>query len=194
MRCAAIMPTVIANQLQGVATEWDQPQAHQAMLPIIITDGPRYPVLSGSFYQNAAAPRAPMPRWGYARLFAAPWAWTSSRTSEVGASIWRTARSSKGQYRQGRIGMHAGAGRRRSFQVQCWRRWRVPPAIESLALQALVREPIKPCCDLVIMANTVHGHLSQSDKGRDGHRRRHRRLQQLCPARKLAACRGNRAP
>ena len=37
--------------------------------------------------------------------------------------------------------------------------------IESLALQALVSEPIKPCCDLVIMANTVHGYLSQSDKG-----------------------------
>jgi sarcosine oxidase subunit beta len=37
--------------------------------------------------------------------------------------------------------------------------------IESAALQALVSEPIKPCMDVVVMANTVHGYMSQSDKG-----------------------------
>ena len=37
--------------------------------------------------------------------------------------------------------------------------------IESLCLQALVSEPIKPVIDCVVMANTVHGYLSQSDKG-----------------------------
>ncbi|HAR53992.1 MAG TPA: sarcosine oxidase subunit beta, partial [Roseovarius nubinhibens] len=37
--------------------------------------------------------------------------------------------------------------------------------VESVALQALVSEPIKPCMDCVVMANTVHGYMSQSDKG-----------------------------
>jgi len=37
--------------------------------------------------------------------------------------------------------------------------------IESVALQALVSEPVKPCMDVVVMANTVHGYMSQSDKG-----------------------------
>ena len=37
--------------------------------------------------------------------------------------------------------------------------------LESVALQALVSEPIKPCMDVVVMANTVHGYMSQSDKG-----------------------------
>jgi sarcosine oxidase subunit beta len=37
--------------------------------------------------------------------------------------------------------------------------------IESVALQALVSEPIKPIMDVVVMANTVHGYMSQSDKG-----------------------------
>ncbi len=37
--------------------------------------------------------------------------------------------------------------------------------IESVPLQALVSEPIKPCMDIVVMANTVHGYMSQSDKG-----------------------------
>ena len=34
-----------------------------------------------------------------------------------------------------------------------------------MALQALVSEPIKPLLDCVVMANTVHGYISQSDKG-----------------------------
>ena len=37
--------------------------------------------------------------------------------------------------------------------------------MESVALQALVSEPINPAMDIVVMANTVHGYLSQSDKG-----------------------------
>jgi len=37
--------------------------------------------------------------------------------------------------------------------------------IESMALQAWVSEPIKPCMDVVVMANLVHGYMSQSDKG-----------------------------
>lgn len=34
-----------------------------------------------------------------------------------------------------------------------------------MALRALVSSPIKPCMDVVVMANTVHGYMSQSDKG-----------------------------
>jgi sarcosine oxidase subunit beta len=37
--------------------------------------------------------------------------------------------------------------------------------IESMALQAWVSEPIKPTIDVVVMANLVHGYMSQSDKG-----------------------------
>ena len=37
--------------------------------------------------------------------------------------------------------------------------------IESHPLQALVSEPLKPIMDTVLMSNTVHVYLSQSDKG-----------------------------
>jgi len=37
--------------------------------------------------------------------------------------------------------------------------------IESYPLQALVSEPTKPVLDCVVMSNTVHGYVSQSDKG-----------------------------
>src|ERR1700709_1946965 len=37
--------------------------------------------------------------------------------------------------------------------------------LESSPLQALVSEPVKPDFPCVVMSNTVHAYISQSDKG-----------------------------
>jgi sarcosine oxidase subunit beta len=37
--------------------------------------------------------------------------------------------------------------------------------LESYPLQALVSEPVKPVVPCVVMSNTVHAYISQSDKG-----------------------------
>ena len=37
--------------------------------------------------------------------------------------------------------------------------------LESFPLQALVSEPVKPIFPCVVMSNTVHAYISQSDKG-----------------------------
>ena len=37
--------------------------------------------------------------------------------------------------------------------------------IESFPLQALVSEPIKPVMPCVVMSNSIHAYISQSDKG-----------------------------
>lgn len=37
--------------------------------------------------------------------------------------------------------------------------------IESFPLQALVSEPVKPMMPCVVMSNTIHAYMSQSDKG-----------------------------
>src|SRR5262249_2831308 len=37
--------------------------------------------------------------------------------------------------------------------------------IESFPLQALVSEPVKPIMPCVVMSNTIHAYVSQSDKG-----------------------------
>ena len=37
--------------------------------------------------------------------------------------------------------------------------------IESYPLQALVSEPVKPVVPCVVMSNTIHAYISQSDKG-----------------------------
>ena len=37
--------------------------------------------------------------------------------------------------------------------------------LESFPLQALVSEPVKPALACVVMSNTIHAYISQSDKG-----------------------------
>ena len=37
--------------------------------------------------------------------------------------------------------------------------------LESYPLQALVSEPVKPVMPCVVMSNTIHAYISQSDKG-----------------------------
>src|SRR4029077_1219020 len=37
--------------------------------------------------------------------------------------------------------------------------------LESYPLQALVSEPVKPVVPCVVMSNTIHAYISQSDKG-----------------------------
>ena len=37
--------------------------------------------------------------------------------------------------------------------------------LESFPLQALVSEPVKPCFPCVVMSNSIHAYISQSDKG-----------------------------
>lgn len=51
---------------------------------------------------------------------------------------------------------------------------RVP--LHSNPLQALVSEPLKPIFPCVVMSNTVHAYISQSDKGEPGYRRWHRSI------------------
>ena len=156
--------TVYANNLQGVSTEWIEPARVKELVPIINLDGPRYPVLGGLYQARGGTARHDAVAWGYARA-----------CSDMGMHIIQNCEvqgveTEAGQVRavntsKGRIGCDKlaliVAGH--SSQLAEMAGFRLP--IESVALQALVSEPIKPCMDVVVMANTVHGYLSQSDKG-----------------------------
>ena len=156
--------TAYANHLQGVATEWIEPQRLKELVPIINLDGPRYPVLGGLYQARGGTARHDAVAWGYARA-----------CSDMGMHIIQNCEvqgieTEGGQVRavatsKGRIGCDRlaliVAGH--SSQLAQMAGFRLP--IESVALQALVSEPIKPCMDVVVMANTVHGYMSQSDKG-----------------------------
>lgn len=153
-----------ANSIQGIVTDYLGPDAVRKICPVLNIHGPRYPVL-GSLWQ---------PRGGTARHDAVAWAYARA-CSAMGMHIIEKCRvtgirSADGavtgvETTRGAIGCKkltlAVAGH--SGVLADMAGFRLP--IVSVALQALVSEPVKPCLDVVVMANAVHGYISQSDKG-----------------------------
>ncbi len=156
--------TAHANALQGVKTEFISPARVKELVPIIELSGPRYPVLGGLWQARGGTARHDAVAWGYARA-----------CSDMGMDIIQKCEvtgvtreggkvtgvsTTKGDIGCDKLGIvvagHSGA-------LADMAGFRLP--VESVALQALVSEPIKPCMDVVVMANTVHGYMSQSDKG-----------------------------
>ena len=156
--------TVHANHLQGVATRWIDAAELKRLVPIMNIDGPRYPVLGGLYQARGGTARHDAVAWGYARACSAM-GMDIIQTCEVKGvetanGQVRAVNTTKGRIECDKLAMIVAGN---SSVLAEMAGFRLP--IESVALQALVSEPIKPCCDLVIMANTVHGYLSQSDKG-----------------------------
>ncbi|MDQ2093320.1 sarcosine oxidase subunit beta family protein [Rhodalgimonas zhirmunskyi] len=156
--------TAHANALQGVSTEFISPQRVKELVPIIDISGPRYPVLGGLWQARGGTARHDAVAWGYARA-----------CSDMGMDIIQKCEvtgirqeggrvtgvgTTKGAIDCGKLGIVVAG---HSGHLAEMAGFRLP--LESVALQALVSEPIKPCMDVVVMANTVHGYMSQSDKG-----------------------------
>ena len=156
--------TAHANNLQGVATEFITPERVKELVPIINLEGPRYPVLGALWQPRGGTARHDAVAWGYARA-----------CSNMGMDIIQKCEVNGVRTHEGRVvGVDTTKG-----PIDCEKLgmvvagnasvlsemagFRLP--MESVALQALVSEPIKPCMDVVVMANTVHGYMSQSDKG-----------------------------
>jgi sarcosine oxidase subunit beta len=156
--------TAHANALQGVKTEFIDPEKVKEIVPIINIDGPRYPVLGGLLQKRGGTARHDAVAWGYARA-CSDMGMDIIQKCEV-TGVRRVAgrvvgvETTKGSIDCNKLGIvvagHSGV-------LADMAGFRLP--IESAALQALVSEPIKPCMDVVVMANTVHGYMSQSDKG-----------------------------
>jgi sarcosine oxidase subunit beta len=156
--------TVHANMLQGVQTEWIGPDRVKDLVPIINIDGPRYPVLGALYQARGGTARHDAVAWGYARACSAmgmdiiqQCEVTGVRSADGQVTGVETTKGFVGTKKLGIVvAGHSG-------QVAAMAGFRLP--VEAVALQALVSEPIKPCMDVVVMANTVHGYMSQSDKG-----------------------------
>ena len=153
-----------ANSLQGVQTEFISPQRVKELCPIIEIRGPRYPVLGALWQARGGTARHDAVAWGYARACAAMGMDIIQKCEVTGirsdAGKVTGVETTKGDIGCDKLAIvvagHSGV-------LADMAGFRLP--IESVALQALVSEPIKPCMDVVVMANTVHGYMSQSDKG-----------------------------
>ncbi|MEM6356916.1 MAG: sarcosine oxidase subunit beta family protein [Pseudomonadota bacterium] len=160
----AWMRTEHANRLAGIESEWVSPHRVKELAPIINIDGPRYPVLGGLFQSRGGTARHDAVAWGYARAASALGVDILQKTEVKGVDVSNGkvmgVQTTRGPITCDKLCVvvagHSGV-------LAEMAGFRLP--VESVALQALVSEPIKPCLDIVVMANTVHGYMSQSDKG-----------------------------
>ncbi|MCL4151748.1 UNVERIFIED_CONTAM: hypothetical protein GTU68_017482 [Idotea baltica] len=156
--------TAHANMLQGVSTEFIGPEKVKQLVPIINLDGPRYPVLGGLWQARGGTARHDAVAWGYARACSDMGMDVIQRCEVTGIQTEggkvTGVNTTRGDIACDKVGMVVAG---HSGHLADMAGFRLP--MESVALQALVSEPIKPCMDVVVMANTVHGYMSQSDKG-----------------------------
>ena len=156
--------TAYANNLQGVQTEFIGPERVKALCPIIELKGPRFPVLGALWQPRGGTARHDAVAWGYARACSDMGMDVIQQCEVTGITQSKGkvtgVETSKGKIKAKKLGIVVAG---HSGKLAEMGGFRLP--VESVALQALVSEPIKPCMDVVVMANTVHGYMSQSDKG-----------------------------
>jgi sarcosine oxidase, subunit beta len=152
-----------ANWLNGVDAEFMTPAQVEAMVPIINLHG-RYPILGGLLQRRGGIARHDAVAWGYARAADALGVDIIQNCEVTGFRIEsgavRAVETTRGTIASPRVGIVVAG---HSSVLAGLAGFRLP--IDSTPLQALVSEPIKPVLDVVIMSNTIHVYVSQSDKG-----------------------------
>ncbi|HRP79217.1 MAG TPA: sarcosine oxidase subunit beta family protein [Aquamicrobium sp.] len=157
---------VHANRLNGVDNEWLTPeQAKEFCPPLNISKGARYPVMGAALQRRGGTARHDAVAWGYARAAAARGVDIIQNCEVTGIRRAREGHvlgveTTKGFIGARKIGVVAAG---HSSVVMQMAGVRMP--LESYPLQALVSEPVKPVVPCVVMSNTVHAYISQSDKG-----------------------------
>ena len=157
---------VHANRLAGVQNEWLSAEEAKAFCPPLnIGRNIRYPVLGAALQRKGGVARHDAVAWGYARGadqrgvdIIQNCAVTGIRRHLDGSVAG--VETSRGFIGAKKIGVVAAG---HTSVVMDMAGVRMP--LESNPLQALVSEPVKPCFPCVVMSNTVHAYISQSDKG-----------------------------
>jgi sarcosine oxidase subunit beta len=155
-----------ANRLSGIDNEWLTPEQASAFCPLLNTaPNIRYPVLGAALQRRGGTARHDAVAWGYARAASALGVDIIENCEVTG--ITRTASgavagvdTTRGAIRANRVGIVAAG---HTSVLMAMAGVRMP--LESFPLQALVSEPVKPAMSCVVMSNTIHAYMSQSDKG-----------------------------
>src|SRR6267154_546215 len=157
---------VHANRLQGVDNEWLTPEQCKVFCPPLnIAADTRYPVLGGALQRRGGVARHDAVAWGYARgadRFGVDIIQNCDVTAirRNGAGAVEAVETTRGEIRAKKIGVVAAG---HTSVIMAMAGLRMP--LESFPLQALVSEPVKPVFPCVVMSNTIHAYISQSDKG-----------------------------
>jgi sarcosine oxidase subunit beta len=154
-----------ANRASGVDNEWLTPQQAKEFCPPLNISDIRYPVLGAALQRRGGTARHDAVAWGYARAADALGVdilenceVTGIRRDSNGAVSG--LETTRGVIESRRIGVSAAGNTSVVMKMAG-----VQLPLESYPLQALVSEPVKPIFPCVVMSNTVHAYISQSDKG-----------------------------
>lgn len=157
---------VYANRRLGVDNEWLTPQEAKAYCPILnISPDARYPVMGAALQRRGGTARHDAVAWGYARAAA-------ERGVDIiqNCAVKSITRDDSGKVtgvetERGFIAAPKVAVSVAGNTSVLMESAGVRLPLESYPLQALVSEPVKPIMPCVVMSNTVHAYMSQSDKG-----------------------------
>ena len=157
---------VHANRLQGIDNEWLTPEQAKGFCPILnIAPNMRYPILGAALQRRGGVARHDAVAWGSARAASAMGVDIIQNCEVTGIRRDANGAVSGVETTRGLIGTKkigvVAAGH--TSVVMGMADVRMP--LESYPLQALVSEPIKPIMPCVVMSNTIHAYMSQSDKG-----------------------------
>jgi sarcosine oxidase subunit beta len=158
---------VHANRANGVDNEWLSPEEVKEFCPALNVGGKdmRYPILGGALQRRGGTARHDAVAWGFARAADALGVdiiqnceVTAIRRDASGAV--EAVETTRGTIKTKKVGVSAAG---HTSMVLGMAGVRMP--LESYPLQALVSEPVKPAFNCVVMSNTIHAYISQSDKG-----------------------------
>ena len=154
-----------ANRLNGVDTEWLEPDEVAKVCPIVnVSPDVRYPVLGATFQPRAGIAKHDHVAWAFARA-----------CDQLGVDLIQNCEvtgfvkdgnrvvgveTTRGRINAGVVGL-AGAGHSSVLAERAG--FRVP--VQSRPLQALVSELYEPVHPTVVMSNHVHVYVSQAHKG-----------------------------
>ena len=153
-----------ANYAAGIDAEILTPEQVKERAPIINLHG-RYPVLGALLQKRGGIARHDAVAWGYARAADALGV-DIIQNCEVQGFEMKNGVAEAIQTSRGRIAVNKNIGvvvAGHCSVLAAMAGFRLP--LETFPLQAFVSEPLAPVLDCVIMSNTVHAYISQSDKG-----------------------------
>ncbi len=152
-----------AIRINGIDSELLTPPQIKNLVPLINLNA-RFPVMGGFIQRRGGISRHDAVAWGYARAADAQGVDIIQQCEVTGFEI-TNGKVTGVQTTQGKIAAKqvsiAVAGNTSVLAAMAG--FRVP--ITSMALQAMVSEPIKPCLDTMLTSSVIHMYVSQSDRG-----------------------------
>ncbi len=152
-----------AIRINGVDSELMTPAQIKKLVPLIDLH-PRFPVYGGFIQRRAGISRHDAVAWGYARA-----------ADAQGIDIIQQCEVTDFEIAGGRVtGVNTTQGRIAADKVSIAvaghtsvlaAKAGFPVPITSMALQAMVSEPVKPCLDTMLTSSVIHMYVSQSDRG-----------------------------